>query len=366
MKFKLLLLSTLCCCSLYSQPAAPNERAKVFYDKFLKIVEDIKKKDAENASNEVVVLKMLADNAKQQLGHIQKRDPEFNIAPLLAMIQPYIDAHQLAVKDNNDRIAALGFHTTDEGCYGLFMANTTSEFRSSGNLEEDLKVHVKQLEAYQKKLENILTNHMQGVEECKDFIRQRVETGRKAAEKSKVSMQTLSDHRAVKYLYREVAGEEAYWGAALKLYPDVPGLAALHTMLREILVADGGFEGWLNKAAARKAEKLKNTFMPKAVQVNAALESEFREAFLAEGWNETVIKINILSRDWNIVRNSLTGVIICRTQTAAIVAKQKAGNCVMYDYTIKQQYTGSGYSGVSSRYAHGVLADEFLCENAAK
>ena len=109
-----------------------------------------------------------------------------------------------------------------------------------------------------------------------------------------------------------------------------------------------------------------NTFMPKAAVVNAGLEAEFKEAFLAEGWNETIVKINILTREWEIVRNSLTGAIICRTQSAAIVAKPKSGLCVMYNFTIKQQYTGSGYSGVSSRYSHGIMADEFLCENAGK
>ncbi len=40
--------------------------------------------------------------------------------------------------------------------------------------------------------------------------------------------------------------------------------------------------------------------MPKAVVVSAALEAEFKEAFVNEGWNETIIKINILSREWDI------------------------------------------------------------------
>ena len=85
---------------------------------------------------------------------------------------------------------------------------------------------------------------------------------------------------------------------------------------------------------------------------------------MAEGWGETIVKIHLLSRDWSIVRNSLTGAIICRIQTAAIVAKKKDGSCILYDYTIRQAFTGSGYSGTSSRHAHGVLAAEFLCENA--
>lgn len=71
--------------------------------------------------------------------------------------------------------------------------------------------------------------------------------------------------------------------------------------------------------------------MPKAVVINAALEAEFKEAFINEGWNETIIKINITNREWDIIRHAVSGAIICRTQSATIVAKQN-GNCILYDF----------------------------------
>ena len=366
MKSKLLIYVLILQFSAFAQPGPPNERGKVFYDKFLKIVEDIKKKDAENAANEVVVLKMMADNAMTQLEHLKKRDPAYDVAPLEAMVMPYIQAKKAEVAAHNKRIDDASWHTSDEGCYGLFMANTTTEMRGKGNFEEDIKAHQLQLQAYQEKLDNILANHMNGVEHCKSFIESRTGLARTTVEKSRNQIQKLIQPKEVHYLYREILGEEAFWNAARKLYPDLTAVAEVHTMIKNLLATDGGLEGWLSKAAARKAEKLRNTFMPKAAVVNAGLEAEFKEAFLAEGWNETIVKINILTREWEIVRNSLTGAIICRTQSAAIVAKPKSGLCVMYNFTIKQQYTGSGYSGVSSRYSHGIMADEFLCENAGK
>ena len=390
MKSVFLLAAILICLASTAQPPAPNERAKTFYDKFLKIVEEIKAKEGEKVvadvkpnntegpvregknningtgDNKAIVLKQLADNAMVQIGHIKKRDPGYDTAPLEAMVKPYIDAHKAVVEANKTRISASGFHSGDEGCSGLFKANTTTEFRPAGNLDEDEKNHMVQLEDYNKKLQNILTNHMTGVEECKNFLIDRTGTAKTRAQEFQNKIKAADDQRNIRSVYRDVLGEQAYWGAAKQLYPDVPAFAEVYKLLSDITTMDGGLDGMLKKAAARKAERLKNTFMPKPLVVNAALEAEFKEAFMAEGWGETIVKINILSREWNIVRNSLTGAIICRTQTAAIVAKQKSGNCIMYDYTIKQQYTGSGYSGVSSRYAHGVLAAEFLCENANK
>ncbi len=366
MKCIVLFLLSFFSYTAYSQTTMPNERGKIFYDKFLKIVEDIKKKDAENLPNEVSVLRILADNAMTQLEYLKKRDPGYNIAPLEAMVKPYIEAKIAAVEAHNKKIDDAGWHASDQGCYGLFMANTTTEMRGKGDLEEDIKAHQLQLQAYQQKLDNILANHMNGVEHCKSFIESRIGLARTAVEKSRNQLEKLIQPKAVHYLYREILGEEAFWNAARKLYPDLTAAAEVHTMIKNLLASDGGLEGWLSKAAAKKEEKLRNTFMPKPVVVNASLEAEFKEAFLAEGWNETIVKINILTREWEIVRNSLTGAIICRTQSAAIVAKPKSGLCVMYNFTIKQQYTGSGYSGVSSRYSHGIMADEFLCENAGK
>lgn len=308
----------------HAQPAAPNEKAKTFYDKFLKILDDIRKKDAENADNEKVVLKMMADNAMTQIGHIQKRDPGYDVSGLVAMVKPYIEAHAAEVDKRNDQLRASIWHSTDEGCYGLFMANTTTEYRTTGGpAAEDEQKHMAQLDAYRKRLNNILQSHMDGIDHCKKYITDRVETGQKNAARLRQDIGKADDAQVVRSLYRDIAGEEAYWSAARQLYPDISGLPALSAELQQLLAGNGGLAGYLSQAASRKAERLKNLRMPAAVQVNPALDAEFREAFLAEGWGESIVGIRLLSREWAIVRNSLTGAIICRTQTAAIAAKRR-------------------------------------------
>jgi hypothetical protein len=382
--FAIILIGTVS----IAQPPTPNDKAKTFYDKFLKIVEEIKAKDAEKAvanvkpanaegpvregksdvnggsDNKKIVLKQLADNAMVQIGHIKKRDPGYDTAPLEAMVKPYIEAVQTDAKANKDRLMASVFHDSDEGCYGLFKANTTTEFRTSGNLAEDEKKHIEQLEAHNRKLQNILMNHMAGVETCKQYLADRTETAKNRALEFKSKITAAYDYRIVRSVYRDVLGEQAYWGAAKQLYPDVAAFTDVHKLLTDVAAMDGGLDGMLKKAAARKAERLKNIHMPPAVMINAGVEAEFKEAFGNGGWEEKILKINILSREWTVIRHSISGAILYRSINAAIATKQKDGNCILYNYTIKQQHTGSGFSNISSYSSHNVIEAEFLCENA--
>lgn len=384
MKLVSLLTMLLVSATVLAQPG-DNTKLKPFIDKFNQYMDEIKKVEAGGAKSPsgtanknmevksevpvgaddvTVKLKTMADNAKKQIEHIKRRDPNYDVSKMEALLQPYFAAQAASVNTHNARIDASIWHDSDEGCYGLFKANTTTEFRTSGgDIAEDIKKHSALLEAYNNRLDNILKNHMTGVQACETKVLSAAEGARNGIAKQKKDAETR-DGNDVIIAYRELLGYAAYWNAAHKLYPAMKEAADVHQLALEALVALGSMDNVLAKAKARKLERLKNTFMPKAVVVNAALEAEFKEAFLNEGWDETIIKINITSREWSIIRQAVSGAIICRTQSAAIVAKQKNGNCILYDFTIKQQYTGSGYSSISSRYTHGVYETEFYCENA--
>lgn len=345
-----------------------NPRIKPFLDKFNKSMEEIRKVEASGQENKTVACKIHADNAMTAIGHIKKRDPNYDVASLEAMVKPYIDAQSAAVEARNNSIKASGFHagTSPYSCYSLFSANLTTEFRpTGGNLDEDIKNHIALLKTYEERVEVLLRDHKDGVETCLPHLRNSTDAARERIAKYKKVIET-EEIQSVKSAYRELVGEQTYWNAARRIYPAFTDAATVYQQATDGLTAVGNMEQVMAKANERKKEKMKNTFMPKAVVTNAALEAEFKEAFANEGWGETIVKINLLSRDWTILRNSITGVITGRIQTAAIVAKQKTGNCILYDYTIQQAYTGSGYSSTSRRHAHGVLAAEFLCENVSK
>ena len=352
---------------LLAQPQAYSGKAKPFVDKFWKLVDDLKKAEAGPESKEEKIrrCRIIADNAMTQIGHIRRRDPEFDTKPLESEVQPFIDAAVNAVNAHNARIAdKISNAAKDgEGCGGVFMADHTVEIRSTGDLKKDIENHKQQLLDYNAKVARLKAANSQGLGTCEKFIRDRLSNSREFILK-KIKEARTENEITVMYAYRDLLGQEAYWKAITLIYPEMEGGTSLYKMVTDTLQALGALEDVIVASRKKKMERLKAYFMPKAVTNNASMEDEFREAFSNEGWNEKIIRINLLTRDWSIIRNQLTGAILCRTQMAAIVAKQQAGNCVLYIFTLKQNYNGSSYSTVSSRYSHDVLENEFLCENA--
>ncbi|HIC31323.1 MAG TPA: hypothetical protein EYO76_05335 [Flavobacteriaceae bacterium] len=111
--------------------------------------------------------------------------------------------------------------------------------------------------------------------------------------------------------------------------------------------------------------------MPKAgsMNSNASLVS-----FAKENVSKTIVKdgakllkLNIESNDWSIVKNKYTGRILYRWIKGAFTEKNKNNDCYLQGFLIKQQYNGSGYG--SSEFGgiiHGQMpyGQKMNCENA--
>lgn len=125
-----------------------------------------------------------------------------------------------------------------------------------------------------------------------------------------------------------------------------------------------------NYDAAANA-KMSNIKMPKAgsMNSNASLVS-----FAKENVSKTIVKdgakllkLNIESNDWSIVKNKYTGRILYRWIKGAFTEKNKNNDCYLQGFLIKQQYNGSGYG--SSEFGgiiHGQMpyGQKMNCENA--
>lgn len=108
------------------------------------------------------------------------------------------------------------------------------------------------------------------------------------------------------------------------------------------------FEGTLkaNYDAAAKST-MDAIKMPKAggMNSNASLVS-----FAKNNVSKTIakngaklLKLNIESNDWSIVKNKYTGHILYRWIKGAFTEKNKNNDCYLQGFLIKQQYNGSGY-----------------------
>jgi hypothetical protein len=366
MKKYMLFLSFIISMKIIAQPIAGyTGKAKTFVDNFWKLADDIKKKETEASNGKTPASKILVDRAKVQMKHVKTKDPAYDVTSMEQFLKPYEDGVAAVFQERNDAFDAKLRHSNPDrdGCASVFMVSPDVGNPGSVTTEEDLVIHIKRIDEYNEKVKKLLASSLAGAEVCEDYLKNFTEPAKKRIDDYLKEMQKEFVFN-VKIAYRQLVGEEAYWNAAHKVYPNFQQAAEVYKKAKDALAAVGSMEEVAAKAFKKRQDRLKNTFMPKAVVVSAALEAEFKEAFLNEGWNETIIKINITSREWTIIRHAVSGVIICRAQSAAIVAKQKNGNCILYDFTIKQQYTGGGYSSVSTRYSHDVYETEFMCENA--
>jgi hypothetical protein len=366
MKLSIFFLTLLLSLNCIAQPLAGyTGKAKSFVENFWKLADEIKKAGSEGSNGKTPSYKILIDRAKVQLKYVKTKDPGYDVTSMEEFIKPYEEGVTALFQERKKEADAKSRHMDKEGdgCAGIFMANSDVEMPGTGNAEADIASHIKQIEAYNEKVKKVLAGSLDGVEVCEDYLKTFSEPAKKRIDNYIKELQTEFVIN-VKIAYRRIAGEEAYWNAARQVYPHMQQAADVYKKAKEALIAAGSMEEVAARAFNKRQERLKNTFMPKAVVVNTSLEAEFKEAFLNEGWNETIIKINITGREWTIIRHTISGAILYRTQTAAIAAKQKNGNCILYDYTIKQQYTGSGFSSVSTRYSHDVIENEFFCANA--
>ena len=83
----------------------------------------------------------------------------------------------------------------------------------------------------------------------------------------------------------------------------------------------------------------------------------------SESFKGKALKAVILSDDWTIQRNEVSGIVTGRLRKAAIAYKNAEGKCYLIrEFFIQQEYVGGAFVGTKSVYAVG-KGQEMLCEN---
>lgn len=113
-------------------------------------------------------------------------------------------------------------------------------------------------------------------------------------------------------------------------------------------------------SASAKADYAKDDFNQfKAKMKNVQLEKEFKELFLADeeyGKGKEVLKTIIIDHDWEIIKNDF-GTPLYRLIDAHIATKNEKGKCESQVFTFRQDYTGSGFTKVSTLFDDGEKFD---------
>lgn len=128
-----------------------------------------------------------------------------------------------------------------------------------------------------------------------------------------------------------------FWIGLSKLHPNQTEIMAIASEFQKLIDMYGSIENYKSKIRENAKKNAKKVFLPPAEKQDADLEALIKTAFEQKGWNETVLKIHILSHDWQLQRKDL---VLGRVLDAAIASKKEDGDCLLYIATIRQEFAG--------------------------
>lgn len=315
------------------------------------------------------------DKASKRIQTIKQYEPNFDLSANEQLLQSYIKAQQegLAAKEAkraaaDDAASASGDLYTE--MEDLFSGPTTGEFQSgvdsklSPNAEEILNNYKQKTDAF---IANGAADRIQQAKEYNRYIEPKnISYERVGLEdvlkKMDGYVRTSVEADGALVNYYAIKKYEIYWSTLEKAMPDDVEVKSNAVLARKYAAGLPSVGEIKSTVEANKKASLASVKVPSAIRRDAGMETQFRNAFNAQGWNETIYKINLLDSDWHIERNSLTGVIIGRYQTAAITTKNSNGDCILYTFSIMQEYNGSGYQSTARRSGHN--SAYMSCENA--
>ncbi len=152
------------------------------------------------------------------------------------------------------------------------------------------------------------------------------------------------------------------WTAQAKLFPQSAVVQQAAQSVNALRAETGDLQTWIKKAESKNAAEVSAVRLAPASHRDATLEAEFKSIFQASGWGTDVIKVNLVSTDWQIIRNEATGAILNRRYFARVVEHEEDGKCIVHDYNIQQDYNGGSY-GRSHQAFMSDTAYEILCEH---
>ncbi|MBK7668408.1 MAG: hypothetical protein IPJ32_14370 [Sphingobacteriaceae bacterium] len=349
--------------------APTNSAAKIYYKGVLKHFETIKnlksqsnpKNDGPQSTTKQYLSEV--DKAEEKIKLIKKSQPDYDISALTAELNEYksIGSETKKSEENASIDAAKLRHEMDV----IFKAPSLNDFTGGQSSAESA------LKDYKTLCSNFLSNDGKlRVDNAKKIDRFSYSSSFSMEMNGFASTASIlktgynksdTENGAIGYYYL-VSKYLVYWETAKSSVPDEKLFSDNYTLAANLLKEMGSVETAKNIAKNNAKARMAKVKIPVAARKDVATETLFKKAFEAEGWNETIMVVNLREHDWSIVKHENTGVILGRAQTAAIAAKNKNGDCLLYIFTIMQDYNGSGYQSNAYRRSHDVTF--MLCENA--
>lgn len=152
----------------------------------------------------------------------------------------------------------------------------------------------------------------------------------------------------------------AYLEAVKEFFPSTPGLEEAIQTARDGISKYGNNKTILASIKSNKNEAIANVLMPKALTQNAEWEGWFSKWFAKEYPGYTLVKQSLLSANWYIKKNEISGHPEYRHIGTAIGAKDTEGRCWIIKVDLFQDYLGGKFDASRFKMAG---KDEMVCEN---
>jgi hypothetical protein len=331
--------------------------AKSYIKKFWEYVEKM-----EAAPTDLNILGTNTRAAATAINNIKMKDKGYDITPLETELKKWQQSYEVARNGGETQRGA----TNDVAALFKLLYQVKTNVA-----QQEIESKLQEIEIYKSKTAEMVALNVDPTDKFNAAIINnalpRIKADLQTIDKNvklwEDNMNMIVDERPARAYYHMIQYEHAHWDALRKgPFAEKAQLEAGYAKVTDMVKRLGSLETVLAKGKAKGAELLKNTKMPPALLQNADTERLFRQAFEDAGWSGTIIKVNLLDRDWKAIRNEITGVVEARTQRAAIATKTKAGEFLLYNYfTIQQDFLGNGYSNQARIIYHETT--EILEEN---
>jgi hypothetical protein len=347
-----------------------NGPAKSFVNSFwqmLKMTIEIVEKGNLNAASRI-------ENMDKTIKIIKEKDPTYNTSTMVEEVKKLRDIlqsksgayqrelNQILVQKEKEKQDNDNKEKSDRSTQNKITSLLT--FLFDGNIDDHIPREMKL------KTEEMLAldrSGYSGFEVWVKRIRKRAEEAQVRYPKLEKICKEQTKLIEIKNYYRHFQSYQSYFDAAQQIFPEEKSFGLAYSLVTNILNGLGDENNLQDLVAKNYEQKMKDTRLPVAKVKDAVLEKLFMDAYdkmYSESHKGKATKAIIVSDDWQIQRNDVTGIVTGRLRKGAIVYKNSDGKCrLIEEFFIQQEYVGNSFVGTKSVYAVG-KGQEMLCEYA--
>jgi hypothetical protein len=344
--------------------------AKPFVNSFWQTAKTTRELAEKGVSNSA----FLIANMNKTIDIIKKKDPAYNTAAMIEevkilkeLLQSKLgtyekEQHQIGAQKEKEQQEKKSQNASAD--LSIKKVNDLLTFLFDGNKDDHIPVEMKA------KTEEILTLDRSGnSSQLKIWLGRLKKNADEALVRypklEKICREQTKLIEAQNY-YRHFKSYQSYWDAAQKIFSDEVSFKNAYSLISNIINGLGAEDNLQMLIAKNAEQKMKDTRLPEAKIKDAALEKLFMNAYdqmYGASHKGKAIKAIVVSDDWQIQRNEVTGIVTGRLRKGAVVYKNAEGQCrLVEEFFIQQEYVGNSFIGTKSVYAVG-KGQQMLCEN---